>query len=50
MRRYHHHCGEGLRLWETRCPYCNRSALSWLYVLIVTASAAMGIFCFFKFY
>jgi hypothetical protein len=44
MRRYCYRCETRLRLSELRCPYCRKSAMSWLQVGVITAFAAAAFF------
>jgi hypothetical protein len=39
MKRHCHYCNVTLRLTELRCPYCRRSAMSWLQIGGITAVA-----------
>jgi RNA polymerase subunit RPABC4/transcription elongation factor Spt4 len=49
MKIYCQQCERGLRVWETRCPYCHQSVMSWLHIVIITAFAVTTIFYLFKF-
>ncbi|HJU55306.1 MAG TPA: hypothetical protein VJ715_12065 [Pyrinomonadaceae bacterium] len=44
MKMHCHRCGRMLRLWETKCPYCYRSALSWPHVIAVAAFVGAAIY------
>lgn len=44
MKRYCYRCETRLRLSELRCPYCRKSAMSWLQVGVITAFAAAAFF------
>lgn len=44
MKMHCHRCGRMLRLWETKCPYCYRSALGWLHIIFVIAFVGAAIY------
>lgn len=41
MRSNCENCGGALRLWETKCPYCHRSAVGWRHVAAVGTACAV---------
>jgi RNA polymerase subunit RPABC4/transcription elongation factor Spt4 len=49
MKAYCHHCQRILRLWELKCPYCYRSTMSWLHLIVIAASGGAAILYLFKF-
>jgi hypothetical protein len=44
MKMHCHRCGRTLRLWETKCPYCYRSTLSWPHLIGAAAFVGAAIF------
>jgi hypothetical protein len=44
MKMHCHRCGRMLRLWEAKCPYCYRSALSWPHLIAAVAIVGAAIF------
>lgn len=46
MKRHCQPCGTRLGLWQTRCPYCRRPAVSWLHRVIIAASAVVAVFIY----
>lgn len=33
-----------LRLWQAKCSYCHRSAMSWLHIIVITAFGVSAVF------
>ena len=49
MKMHCHRCGRMLRLWETKCPYCYRTALGWLHIIAVAVVVGAAVY-WFKFF
>jgi RNA polymerase subunit RPABC4/transcription elongation factor Spt4 len=49
MKTYCRHCRGIVRLWELKCPYGYQSAMSWLHLVVISASGVATIFYLFEF-
>ncbi|HVF48997.1 MAG TPA: hypothetical protein VNA19_02850 [Pyrinomonadaceae bacterium] len=48
MKSYCQYCERLLRLWEMKCPYCQRRAMSWLHIGVISALAVTTALYLFK--